>query len=303
LKLGITLAWPGDAAGIGPEVERVARVADEGGIDSIWTADHLFQIPVTGLPREAPMLEAYATLAYVAGITTRITLGPLVTCVMYRHPGMVVKAATTLDVLSGGRLVLGVGVGWDAEEADGLGLPFAPLAERYERLEEWLRIAHQMWCGDEAPVAGRHYRLGRPLNSPTSLQRPRPPILVGGGGEQRTLPLVARYADACNLFDLDPPFAVDLRHKLDVLHGHCDAIGRDPAEIEVTTVTGFDLGPDRGAGLRRLVARLERLAAIGVGHAIVMGPTFDWGEDLAALLSIVDDVHAIDPAPTPADRR
>jgi F420-dependent oxidoreductase-like protein len=294
VKVGITLSWPDAVAGIGPEVERIARTADEGGIDSIWTADHLFQIPVTGLPREAPMLEGYTALSFVAALTHRVTVGPLVTCVMYRHPGMVVKAATALDVLAGGRFVFGVGVGWDAEEAAALGLPFAPLGERYERLDELLRIAHQMWAGDETPFAGRHYRLTRPLNSPNSAQRPHPPILVAGAGENRTLPLVARYADACNLFDLDPPFAVDLRHKLDVLRGHCDAIGRDPAEIEVTTLTAFDLGPDRGAGLRRLVARLEGLAEIGVDHAILVGPTFEWGDDLDAILAIVDDVHAID---------
>jgi F420-dependent oxidoreductase-like protein len=298
VKLGIPLCWPDQAADIGPEVGRIARTADRAGLDSLWTADHFFQIPVTGLPREYPMLEGYAAVAYALGQTERIHVGTMVTCVAYRHPGQLIKAATSLDVLSGGRFVFGVGAGWDAEEAHSLGLPFPPTAERFERLEELLLIAAQMWRGDETPFEGRHYRLARPLNSPNSLQRPHPPILVGGSGEVRTLRLVAEHADACNFFDLPAPWGLDLRHKLDVLRAHCDAVGRDYDEIEKTTLTGFDLGGgrDRADGLRRLVDHLHELAALGFGHVIVSGPRFEWGADLDAVLSIVDEVHAIEPA-------
>ena len=294
MKLGIPLCWPEDPMAIGPEVARIARVADEGGLDSIWTADHLFQIPVTRLPRESPMLEAYAALAYIAGHTRSIHLGALVTCVAYRHPGMLLKAVTSLDVLSGGRVIFGAGAGWDVEEARALGIPFPPTAERFERLEELLQLAHQMWRGDESPFQGRHYQLARPLNSPNTLQRPHPPIMLGGSGERKTLRLVAEYADACNLFDLPGQFKVDIEHKLDVLRSHCDAVGRDYDEIEKTTLTEFDLGEDRRGGLRRLVERLHELAALGIGHVILTGPRFEWGQDFDDVLSIVDEVHAIE---------
>jgi F420-dependent oxidoreductase-like protein len=297
MKIGIPLAWPDDAAAIGAEVSRIARLADDAGLDSLWTADHLFQIPVTALARESPMLEAYATVAFALGQTHRIHVGAMVTCVAYRHPGVLIKALSSLDVLSGGRVIFGVGAGWDAEEAAALGIPFPPIAERFERLEELLRIARQMWRGDEAAFDGRHHRLARPLNSPNSLQRPHPPIVIGGGGERRTLRLVARYADACNLFDMPGPFRADVPHKLRVLRAHCDAVGRDPAEIEVTTLTGFDLGDDRSAGLRQLVGHLHELADLGVGHVILSGPRFEWKEDLDAVLSIVDEVHAMPAAP------
>lgn len=289
MKLGIPLGWPQTVADIGPEVSRVARLADEAGLDSIWTADHLFQIPVTSLPRESPMLEGYAALAYIAGQTQHIQLGAMVTCVTYRHPGMLIKAMTSLDVLSGGRVTFGVGAGWDVEEASALGIPFPPTAERFERLEELLQIAQQMWRGDESPFEGEHYQLPRPLNSPNTLQRPHPPILIGGSGEQKTLRLVAQYGDACNFFDLPGPYAVDLNHKLDVLRSHCDAVGRDFDEIEKTTLTAFDPGEHPDALLRHI----GDLGALGVDHVILMAPRFEWGEDLGVVLSIVDDVHSI----------
>jgi F420-dependent oxidoreductase-like protein len=295
MKLGIPLAWPESAADIGPEVGRIARLADEAGLDSIWTADHLFQIPVTFLPRQSPMLEAYATLAFIAGQTRRIHVGAMVTCVAYRHPGVLLKALTTLDVLSGGRVIFGAGAGWDIEEARALGIPFPPTAERFERLEELLQIAHQMWRGDETAYDGRYYQLARPLNSPNSLQRPHPPILIGGSGERKTLRLVAQYADACNFFDMPGRVEVNLPHKLDVLRSHCDAIGRDYADIELTTLTAFDLGEQRTSELRRLVDHIGELAALGISHVILTGPRFEWSADLDAVLSIVDDVHAIEP--------
>jgi F420-dependent oxidoreductase-like protein len=290
MKLGIPLGWPASTPCIGPEVARVARLADEAGLDSLWTADHLFQIPVTGLPRESPMLEGYATLGYLAGQTSRIGLGLMVTCAVYRHPGLLVKTVTSLDVLSGGRVTLGVGAGWDVEEATSLGIPFPPVGERFEHLEDVLRLAHQMWAGDESPFAGRHHRLERPLNSPNSLQRPHPPILIGGSGERRTLPLVARYGDACNLFDLPAPHHVDLRRKLDVLDEHCEAIGRDPRTISRTVLTRTTLGDTGGT---QLFERIAELAAMGFDHAIAMSPTFAWGQELDDVLGLVEPVHAL----------
>jgi alkanesulfonate monooxygenase SsuD/methylene tetrahydromethanopterin reductase-like flavin-dependent oxidoreductase (luciferase family) len=200
--------------------------------------DHFFQIRVTGEPPEAPITEAYATLSFLAGQTRRATLGTLVTSVAYRHPGVLLKTVTALDVLSGGRAVFGIGAGapWNPEpagpgtawEAEGLGIPFPPLAERFERLEETLQIAHQMWRDDDSPYRGRHYDLARTLNSPNSLQRPHPPIVIGGSGEKKTLRLVARYADACSLFDLPgSQFADNVEHKLRVLRGRGPRLRRD----------------------------------------------------------------------------
>ncbi|MGH9212522.1 MAG: LLM class F420-dependent oxidoreductase [Acidimicrobiales bacterium] len=303
MQLGITISnfsWDGPASQIGPTVTHFARAADEAGFDSLWTMDHFFQIRVTGEPPEAPMLETYATLGFVAGQTERIRLGTLVTAVPYRHPGVLLKIVTSLDVLTGGRMVLGVGAGspWThlarQGEAGGLGIPFPSLAERFERLEELLQIAHQMWRGDESPFEGVHYQLARPLNSPNSLQRPHPPILIGGSGEQRTLRLVAQYADACNLFDIPGSgFQDDLAHKLKVLQSHCDDVGRDYAEIEKTTSTSFDLGDDHHAGLRRLLDHLHELAAVGVDHAI-LSPARPWDDEtFTAVTSILPQVHDI----------
>jgi F420-dependent oxidoreductase-like protein len=309
MKLGIGItnfSWPIPVAEIGPTVSRIARSADEAGFDSLWVMDHFFQIRISGLPPESPMPEAYATLAFLGGQTRRIRLGTLVTSVAYRHPGVLIKAVTALDVLSGGRVIFGVGAGapWNippagpgtAFEAEGLGIPFPSLSERFERLEELLQIAHQMWRGDEKPYEGRHYQMVRPLNSPNSLQRPHPPIMIGGSGERKTLRLVAQYADACNLFDLPGTgFRDNIEHKLRVLRDHCADTGRDYAEIEKTTTTNFDLGPSREAGLADLLAHLRELAALGIDHALV-APHQAWDEaTLDAVASIVPDVHGITP--------
>jgi F420-dependent oxidoreductase-like protein len=308
LKLGIgitTFPWP--ATEIGPAVSRLATSADEAGVDSLWVMDHFFQIRMSGLPPESPMPEAYATLAFLGGLTRRIRLGTLVTSVAYRHPGVLVKAVTSLDVLTGGRVTFGVGAGapWNvapagpgtAFEAEGLGIPFPSLAERFERLEELLQIAHQMWRGDQSPYAGRHYQLVRPLNSPNSLQRPHPPILIGGSGERKTLRLVARYADACNLFDTgNNSFHDDLEHKLRVLREHCKAAGRDETEIEKTVTTAFDLGEDRQAGLADLLSHLAELAALGIDHVLV-SPRRSWDDaTFDAIASILPQVHSLEPA-------
>jgi F420-dependent oxidoreductase-like protein len=308
MKLGITVtnfSWPVAASELGATVSRVARTAEDAGFDSLWVMDHFFQIRISGEAPKAPMLEAYATLAFLAGLTHHIRLGTIVTSVAYRHPGVLVKAVTSLDVLSGGRVIFGVGAGapWNElpagvsprdVESYGLGIPFPSLAVRFEQLEEVLEIAHQMWRGDEEPYAGKHYRLARPLNSPNALQRPHPPILIGGSGERKTLRLVARYGDMCNLFDLPGTgFADDLAHKLDVLREHCRDAGRDYDEIEKTTVSFVDLGEDRSRGLQQFVDHLDRLAELGIDHAIV-GPRGPWDEDtLRAVCSVVADVHAI----------
>jgi F420-dependent oxidoreductase-like protein len=251
----------GGAAAMGADLATVARTADDAGFEFIALMDHFFQIGVVG-PPENDMLEAYTTLGYLAACTSRARLLTLVTGVVYRHPGILGKMVTTLDVLSGGRAWLGIGAAWNEEESRGLGIAFPPVAERFERLEETLQICLQMWRGDESPYQGRHYQLDRPLNHPAALTRPHPPIMIGGGGERKTLRLVARYAQACNLFP-----GPDLGHKLDVLRAHCDAEGRDYDEIEKTCYFMYDVGRD-GELANSVVDRLGALAELGFGAAI-----------------------------------
>jgi F420-dependent oxidoreductase-like protein len=233
MRIGVqvpSFTFPGGPDRIGPTFGQFARDADQAGLHSLWVMDHFFQIPTVGSADE-PMLEAYSTLAYAAALTERITLGAMVTGAVYRHPGLLIKTVTTLDVLSGGRAWLGIGAAWSEEEAAGLGVPFPPLAERFERLEEILQIAHRMWSGDEARFEGRHFTLARPLNSPPAMATPHPPILLGGSGEKKTLRFVAKYADACNIFD-----SPELPRKLEVLRDHCAREGRPYAEIEKTAI-------------------------------------------------------------------
>jgi F420-dependent oxidoreductase-like protein len=251
----------GGAATMGADLATVARTADDAGFECIALMDHFFQIGVIG-PPENDMLEAYTTLGYLAACTSRARLLTLVTGVVYRHPGILAKMVTTLDVLSAGRAWLGIGAAWNEEESRGLGIPFPPVAERFERLEETLQICLQMWRGDESPYQGRHYQLERPLNHPAALSTPHPPIMIGGGGERKTLRLVARYAQACNLFP-----GPDLGRKLDVLRAHCDAEGRDYDEIEKTCYFIYDVGRD-GELANSVVDRLGALAELGFGAAI-----------------------------------
>jgi len=253
--------WPGGPARLGPDLARVARAADEAGFDFVSVMDHFFQIRVVGEP-EQEMLEAYTTLGYLAGCTSRARLLTLVTGVVYRHPGILAKIITTLDVLSGGRAWLGIGAAWNEEETLGLGIPFPPIAERFERLEETLQICLQMWRGDETPFHGRHYQLERPLNSPQALSQPHPPIMIGGSGERKTLRFVARYAQACNLFP-----GPDLARKLDVLRAHYEAEGRDYDEIVKTCYYRFDVG-ERGERAGQVADELAGLAAMGFQVAI-----------------------------------
>jgi F420-dependent oxidoreductase-like protein len=230
--------------------------------------DHFFQIPLVG-PAEQEMLEGYGALSFLAAVTRRATLGTLVTGVTYRHPGILVKTVSTLDVLSGGRAVLGIGAAWFEREHAGLGVPFPPLGERFERLEEALRIARQMWSGGVGPFAGRHYRLAETLCVPQPLRRPHPPILVGGMGERRTLRLVARYADACNLFAYAG--AAEVGRKIEVLRRHCEAEGRDFDAIERTTLGTVQLAPGKQSPAD-VVRGLRGFAKVGVQHAIVNLP-------------------------------
>ena len=251
----------GGASRLGGQLAAVARTADEAGFDSIGVMDHFFQIGMIG-PPDHDMLEAYTTLGYLAGCTTRARLLTLVTGVVYRHPGILAKIVTTLDVLSSGRAWLGIGAAWNEEEARGLGVPFPPIAERFERLEEALQICMQMWRGDQTPYAGKHYQLERPLNMPPAVSAPHPPIMIGGSGERKTLRLVARYAQACNLFP-----GPDMARKLDVLRAHCDAEGRDYDEIEKTCIFRFDVG-ERGERVAELTDQLGKLAELGISMAI-----------------------------------
>jgi F420-dependent oxidoreductase-like protein len=264
VKIGLQIpdfTWPGGPPRLGSDLAAIARTADEAGFEFVAVMDHFFQIGVIG-PPEHEMLEAYTTLGYLAACTSRTKLVTLVTGVVYRHPGVLAKIVTTLDVLSGGRAWLGVGAAWNEEESRGLGIPFPPVAERFERLEETLQICLQMWSGDESPYRGRHYNLERPLNSPQALSRPHPPIMIGGGGERKTLRLVARYAQACNLFP-----GPDLAHKLDVLREHCEREGRDYDDIEKTCYFVFDVG-DKGEKAGQVVEDLGRLAGMGFRTAI-----------------------------------
>src|SRR6266571_9548730 len=225
MNLGLhywTFSTPTETAAIGPTLTETARIADDGGVASFTVMDHYFQMEQAG-SADQPMLEAYTTLGYVAAVTRRMTLGVLVTGVMYRYPGLLAKIVTTLDVLSGGRARLGIGASWYEREQRGLGVPVVPVTERLERLEETLQICLQMWSDDIGPFHGRHYQLAETLCVPAPIRRPHPPILVGGGGERKTLLLAARYADACNLFGTS---SADVAHKLEVLRSHCDAEGR-----------------------------------------------------------------------------
>jgi F420-dependent oxidoreductase-like protein len=267
MKLGLQInsfTWPGGDAEIGETLARVVRTADEVGFDSIWVMDHFFQIRSVGRAEE-PMLEGWTALGFLAALTKRARLGLMVGGVHYRLPGLWVKAATTLDVLSGGRAWLGIGAAWNQEESEALGFPFPPLGERFEMLEETLQIAHGMWTGErgsEEAFAGRQFKASRLLNSPQSISRPRPPIMIGGGGERKTLRIVAQYADATNVFG--GPAAI--HHKYEVLREHCATIGRDPDEIERSTLQSVNLAsesPDQ------VVDRFGELADAGAQHVIL----------------------------------
>lgn len=296
MKLGITIprfVTPEGDAGIGAQLAGMARDADQGGLDSLWVMDHFFQIPPVGSAEE-PMLEGYSALSYVAGVTERISLGTLVTGVTYRHPGILVKTVTTLDVLSGGRSWFGIGAGWYEREHEGLGVTYPSTSERFERLEETLQIANQMWSGEVAPYEGKHYRLAETLCQPMPLSQPRPRIMIGGSGEQKTLRLVAQYADACNLFSSPGEEGMaTIQHKLDVLRAHCDAVGRPYDAIEKTAIGPGALRIEHPFAMtpEALIDHLRRLEAMGIEHYIAPAV------DRSSVNILVEDVApALQPA-------
>jgi F420-dependent oxidoreductase-like protein len=263
MKLGLhmpTMDWQGGPAELGPTLGRVVGAAEDAGFDTIAVADHVWQHPMMGGPIKT-QVEAYSTLGFIAAHTHRARLLALATAAPYRPAGLLAKMVTTLDVLSGGRMMLGIGAGDYPEEAEGLGLAYPSLGERFEIVEETVRACLQMWDGehgDERPFEGAHVRLGRALNVPQSLQRPHPPILIAGSGEKRTLPLVARYADACNLRP-----SPEIPRQLELLRRLCDEVGRDYDAIEKTAPFGFDVGDD-GSKAGEVVEKLRWLAGMGI---------------------------------------
>lgn len=263
--------FSGGTAALPSVLAATARAADEAGFSALTLMDHWFQMEQSGTTALDPMLEGYTTLGYLAGQTQHLSLGLLVTGVTYRHPGLLAKTVTTLDVLSGGRALLGIGAAWYEREHHGLGVPFPPVPERFERLDETLQICRQMWSDNTGPYTGHHYQLAETICSPAPVQRPGPPIVIGGMGEKKTLRLVARYGDACNLFAFDPG---EVSRKLDVLARHCDNEGRDTAEIKKTIIGHLDPLADISAFL----ATMQVYARLGI-QQVWVNPT---GPDPAA---------------------
>jgi F420-dependent oxidoreductase-like protein len=267
MQLGLHLVeFEEHGAPIRTMLKDIAQYADENGVASLSVMDHFFQIGIVG-PPEMNMLESYTTLGWLAGITEHIKLLAMVTGVVYRYPGILAKAVTTLDVLSQGRSYLGIGAAWNEREALGLGTPFPPLSTRFEMLEETLQILHQMWSGEVKPFAGKHYQLAETLNNPQPITKPHPPILIGGGGEKKTLRLVAQYGDACNLFMMAGAEA--LQHKLDILKQHCEAVGRDFKEIELTVTGRVQPGVQ---SVSEIVAQCKAVADLGFSHVMLIVP-------------------------------
>lgn len=266
MKFGLQInsfTWPGGAAAIGPTLARITRTADDVGFDSIWVMDHFFQIRGLG-PAEAPMLEGMTALGFMAANSERARLGLMVGGIHYRQPGLWIKAATTLDVLSGGRAWFGIGAAWNEEESTALGFPFPPLRDRFEMLEETLQMAQAMWSGGSGngeAFHGKHFAATRLLNSPQAISRPRVPIMIGGGGERKTLRLVAQYADACNVFG----DAARIEHKYAVLREHCERLGRPYDEIERSTLQSVDV---EAQSSDELVERFGVLGAAGAQHIL-----------------------------------
>lgn len=279
MKVGLQIIrfnWPGAPQNTGEMLARIAQTADKVGFASLWVMDHYYQIAPGLGSEDDPMLEGYSALNYLAGFTQNLRLGTLVSGVIYRHPAFLVKVASTLDVLSGGRAYFGIGAGWYEAEARGMGFPFPPLKDRFEMLEETLQIAKHMWADDRAPYDGVHSQLEKPINRPQPLSKPYPPILIGGMGERKTLRMVAEYGDACNLFTRVGN--EELKHKLQVLRRHCDELDRDFDEIEVTTLTTVHLNGGQDTP-EQVVQSCREWAEMGVDHAIFNMP----------------NVHEIDP--------
>jgi F420-dependent oxidoreductase-like protein len=265
MKIGLQInrfTWKDEPNSIRDTLEKIVTTAENGGFYSVWVMDHFFQIFHIGPPEE-PMLEAYTTLGFLAGITKKVKLGTMVTGVIYRNPSLLAKTVTTLNVLSGGRAYLGIGAAWNEEESKALGFEFPPLKERFERLEEALQITLQMWKGDEKPFKGKFHQLERPLNHPQIITKPHPPILIGGGGEKKTLRLVAQYGDACNLFLQAGD--EEITRKLEVLKQHCKDVGRNYDEIEKTALYQIheSVDPDK------VISDLKHCRELGFTHMII----------------------------------
>jgi F420-dependent oxidoreductase-like protein len=279
MHVSITIARfevPGGPPALGALLGKAAARAEAAGLSSVWVMDHFFQIP-NFAPPETDMLEGYSVLAFLAAHTRRVRLGTLVTGVMYRHPGVLVKTVTSLDVLSGGRAWLGLGAAWYEREHKGLGVPFPPLGERFERLEETLQIALQMWSTNNGPYHGRHYQLQETLCVPQPLSKPRPPIMIGGSGEKKTLRMVAQYADACNIFG----DAATLRAKLAVLKTHCERLGRDYHAIDKTVLLMHREDPEA------LLGELATMAAAGANGVILAGMDLSKERNFELLAEVV----------------
>jgi F420-dependent oxidoreductase-like protein len=271
MKIGLQIpsfTWPGGQSEIGKHLAEIAKTADDAGFASIWVMDHFFQIRGVGQPEE-PMLESYSSLSFIAAHTRHARLGTMVTGVIYRHPGILTKTVTTLDVLSGGRAYFGIGAAWFEREAMGLGVGFPAVKDRFGRLEETLQIALQMWSGKVEAYHGKYYQLAETLCSPQPISRPHPPILIGGSGEQKTLKLVARYANACNLFGRMGQEV--LSHKLDILKRHCDDVGRAYAEIEKTALDTINL-TSGGDTVAKMIEECRMLSGLGIEHVIFNMP-------------------------------
>jgi F420-dependent oxidoreductase-like protein len=303
MKLGISISdftWPAGPTKLGSTIAQIARTADHAGFESLWVMDHFWQIRGIG-PVDHEMLEGYSVLAYMAALTEHVRLGTMVTGAVYRFPGILAKTVTTLDVLSGGRAWLGIGAAWNEQESKGLGIPFPPIGERFERLEETLQICLAMWegkRGSEKPFQGKHYRLDRPLNVPQSISRPHPPILIGGMGEKKTLRLVAQYANACNFFPTP-----ELSHKLEVLREHCRALGRNYDEIEKTSMFNLDVG-ENGEKVDQLIGGLRWLASMGIQTAIGSIPHIDRIKPIEIIgekvIPAIADLQPAEKAPSPS---
>jgi F420-dependent oxidoreductase-like protein len=270
MKFGLQINrfdWAGAPNTIGPKLAEISRTAEVAGFDSIWVMDHYYQIEPGLGSKEDPMLEAYSALNYIAAETKRVNLGVMVTGVVYRHPGFLIKQVSTVDVLSGGRAVFGIGAAWYWQEAEGWGFPFPPTTERFEQLEELLQLTKQVWEGDFDAYDGKHFKLKAPINSPQPITKPHPPILIGGEGEKKTLRLVAQYGDACNLFARNG--VEGATKKLSVLRDHCETLGRDYEEIEKTVLGPIDLSKH---GAAETIDRMGHFAEVGIQHYILSIP-------------------------------
>jgi F420-dependent oxidoreductase-like protein len=287
ISISVTnFSWPADGrTGLVRSLAATARAAEAAGVDTLWVADHILQADPASDVHE-PMLAAYTTLGYLAGQTERVRLGTLVTAATFRAPALLIKQVTTLDVLSGGRAWLGIGAGYNRDEGRAMGVPVPETAERYEVLQDVLEIAERLWSGDESPYEGRRTRLERPIGSPQPVTAPRPPLLIGGTGERRTLRLVAEHADACNLYDL-PDGGALVRRQLDVLARHCADVGRPYDQIERTITTALQPGEVPA----HFIGRCRALEDLGMQHVIVITRGAPWtGSGLDTIATAVDQL-------------